>query len=71
MFKISRLIFLLMTSFFFLQLIIEHSAPKSSKLGISFADTLLGAMLNLSCLPKSVDSLVEYFEKPLEGVSIS
>ncbi|KAK9512148.1 hypothetical protein O3M35_000634 [Rhynocoris fuscipes] len=63
--------FLLLNSFVSIpplaELIIDFSLPRTTNVGVAFADTLIGAMLNLSCLPKSVDGLVEYFEKPLEG----
>ncbi|CAB0002172.1 unnamed protein product [Nesidiocoris tenuis] len=48
------------------QLVIDYCKPPDSGLGTAYADTLLGAMLNLSSLPKIVDGMVEYFGKPLD-----
>ncbi|GLH02118.1 Ubiquitin conjugation factor E4 A [Gryllus bimaculatus] len=48
------------------QVLLKHSAPKNPQLGNSFADTLIGAILCLSCLPKSQNGLFEYFDKPLQ-----
>lgn len=45
--------------------LILHSTPKDSRLGWSYANTLLGSILSLSCLPKTPDGLYEFFEKAL------
>lgn len=42
-----------------------HSTPKDSNLGWSYASTLLGSILSLSCLPKTPDGPYEFFEKAL------
>ncbi|XP_023710863.1 ubiquitin conjugation factor E4 A isoform X2 [Cryptotermes secundus] len=44
--------------------LIVHSTPKDSHLGLTYADTLLGSILSLSCLPKVQDGPYEFFEKP-------
>ena len=49
------------------QLIVIHSTPKDDS-GRSYADTLLGALFNLSCLPKTYDAPYEFFDKPLQQV---
>jgi ubiquitin conjugation factor E4 A len=52
--------------------LIVHSTPKNSHVGLSYADTLLGSMLSLSCLPKTHDGPYEFFEKPLlQAVSVT
>lgn len=43
--------------------------PMDCERGICYAETLFGSILNLSCLPKTVEGFVEYFESPLEAVS--
>jgi ubiquitin conjugation factor E4 A len=45
--------------------LIIHSTPKDSSLGLAYADTLLGSILSLSCLPKIQDGPYEFFQKPL------
>lgn len=47
------------------KLIITHSTPKEAQ-GRAYADTLLGALLNLSCLPKTVGHPFEFFIEPLQ-----
>ncbi|XP_014246421.1 ubiquitin conjugation factor E4 A [Cimex lectularius] len=48
-------------------LLLDYTAPRNYRVGLAYTDTLFGSMLNLSCLPKSVEAPVEYFEKPLDG----
>ena len=48
-------------------LLIGHSTPNYN-VDQSYTDTLLGALLNLSCLPKSPDAPFEFFEEPLREV---
>ncbi|XP_076302287.1 ubiquitin conjugation factor E4 A-like, partial [Lasioglossum baleicum] len=50
------------------KLIIDHSTPKSSQ-GRAYADTLLGALFSLSCLPKSGEEPFYFFQKPLQQFS--
>lgn len=50
------------------KLVIHHSTPKSNE-GQAYADTLLGALLSTSCLPKTVEDRFNFFENPLEMVS--
>jgi len=45
--------------------LIVHSTPKDSHLGLSYANTILGSILSLSCLPKTHDGTYDFFEKPL------
>ncbi|XP_008212773.1 ubiquitin conjugation factor E4 A [Nasonia vitripennis] len=47
------------------KLIIIHSSVKS-KVGKAYADTLLGALLSLSCLPKTGNGPYDFFDKPFE-----
>ncbi|XP_076245661.1 ubiquitination factor E4A [Calliopsis andreniformis] len=47
------------------KLLIQYSTPKNNE-GRAFADTLLGAILSLSCLPKTLEEPYYFFEKPLE-----
>ncbi|KAL1140342.1 hypothetical protein AAG570_000274 [Ranatra chinensis] len=49
------------------EVLVDYIMPNNPFVGLSYSDTLLGAMLNLSCLPKFVEGNVEYFEKPLDG----
>lgn len=49
-------------------LLISHSAPKSTQ-GRSYSDTLLGALLCLSCLPKTLEAPFDFFDKPLQQVN--
>lgn len=52
--------------------LLVHSKPKDSHVGLSYADTLLGSILSLSCLPKTHDGPYEFFEKPLlQAVSVT
>jgi ubiquitin conjugation factor E4 A len=44
--------------------LIAHSTPKVSRVGLSYADTLLGSILSLSCLPKKHDGHYDFFGKP-------
>ncbi|XP_017885248.1 ubiquitin conjugation factor E4 A [Ceratina calcarata] len=50
------------------KLVIVHSTPKGT-IGQAYADTLLGALLNLSCLPKSIKDTFYFFKNPFEGSS--
>ncbi|XP_016912491.1 ubiquitin conjugation factor E4 A isoform X2 [Apis cerana] len=50
------------------KLLINHSTPKSNQ-GRAYADTLLGALFNLSCLPKTIEEPFYFFEKPLQLTS--
>ena len=47
------------------KLVIHHSTPKSNE-GRAYADTLLGALLSTSCLPKTAEDRFNFFENPLE-----
>lgn len=49
------------------KLVIRHSTPKNNN-GRAYSDTLLGALLTLSCLPKTVDAPFDFFDKPLQQV---
>ncbi|XP_071868811.1 ubiquitination factor E4A [Bombus fervidus] len=51
------------------KLVIDHSTPKSNQ-GRAYADTLLGALFSLSCLPKTIDEPFYFFEKPLQQTSV-
>ncbi|XP_033354839.1 ubiquitin conjugation factor E4 A [Bombus vosnesenskii] len=51
------------------KLVIDHSTPKSNQ-GRAYADTLLGALFSLNCLPKTVEEPFYFFEKPLHQTSI-
>lgn len=63
--------FMLLQTFISIQnlaeVVIKHSTVERLKLGCNFTDTLLGAALNLSCLPKSVNAKHEFFDKPVDG----
>ncbi|XP_076764676.1 ubiquitination factor E4A [Xylocopa sonorina] len=50
------------------KLLINHSTPKNNH-GRAYADTLLGALFSLSCLPKTVEEPFYFFEKPLQQLS--
>ncbi|XP_034174785.1 ubiquitination factor E4A isoform X1 [Osmia lignaria lignaria] len=50
------------------KLVIEHSTPKSNQ-GRAYADTLLGSLLSLSCLPKAIGEPFYFFDKPLQQSS--
>ncbi|XP_031827892.1 ubiquitination factor E4A [Nomia melanderi] len=50
------------------KLIIHHSTPKSNQ-GRAYADTLLGALFSLSCLPKTTQEPFYFFEKSLQQSS--
>ncbi|XP_011494935.1 PREDICTED: ubiquitin conjugation factor E4 A [Ceratosolen solmsi marchali] len=47
------------------KLIITHSSIKSRN-GKAYADTLLGSLLNLSCLPKTINGPYYFYNKPFE-----
>lgn len=49
------------------KLILAHNLPRSQ--GKAFANTIIGALLNLSCLPKTIEAPYEFFEKPLQQVT--
>lgn len=51
------------------KLVIDHSTPKSNQ-GRAYADTLLGALFSLSCLPKTIEEPFYFFEKPLQQTSV-
>lgn len=48
------------------EVLLKHSTPKNVQVGNAYADTLIGAILCLSCLPKSPNGLFEFFDKPLQ-----
>lgn len=50
------------------KLLIEHSTPKNNQ-GRAYANTLLGALLSLSCLPKKIGESFYFFDKPLQQSS--
>lgn len=50
------------------KLVIRHGTPKTND-GRTYENTLLGAILTLSCLPKTADEPFYFFEKPLEQAS--
>lgn len=50
------------------KLVIDHSTPKSNQ-GRAYADTLLGALFSLNCLPKTIEEPFYFFEKPLHQAS--
>lgn len=49
------------------KLIICHSKPKTNQ-GCAYSDTLLGALFNISCLPKTPKDPYDLFDKPLQQV---
>jgi hypothetical protein len=49
------------------KLIIIHSSIKSID-GKAYADTLLGSLLNLSCLPKTANGVHYFYDKPFQQV---
>jgi ubiquitin conjugation factor E4 A len=52
--------------------LIVHSTPEDPRLGWSYADTLLGSVLCLTCLPTTPDGPFEFFEKAvLQAVGIT
>ncbi|KAK9296316.1 hypothetical protein QLX08_009645 [Tetragonisca angustula] len=50
------------------KLVIDHSTPRNNQ-GRAYADTLLGALFSLSCLPKTIEEPFYFFEKPLQQTS--
>ncbi|XP_076649891.1 ubiquitination factor E4A isoform X2 [Halictus rubicundus] len=50
------------------KLLIRHSTPQSTQ-GRAYADTLFGALLSLSCLPKTKDEPYYLFEKSFQQTS--
>nr|CAD7197323.1 unnamed protein product [Timema douglasi] len=46
-------------------ILLKHSTPKNTSLGMSYSKTLFGSILCLSCLPKTIDGPYEYYDKPL------
>ncbi|KAK1118533.1 hypothetical protein K0M31_014842 [Melipona bicolor] len=50
------------------KLVIDHSTPRNDQ-GKAYADTLLGALFNLSCFPKTIEEPFYFFEKPLQQTS--
>jgi len=49
------------------KLLIHHSTPKNDQ-GCAYAGTLLGALFNISCLPKTAKDPYDLFDKPLQQV---
>lgn len=49
------------------KLIISHSSVKN-QIGKAYAETLLGSLLSLSCLPKTPDAPYVFFDKPFQQV---
>ncbi|XP_012254969.2 ubiquitin conjugation factor E4 A [Athalia rosae] len=45
--------------------LISHSTPQLDE-GRAYSDTLLGALLCLSCLPKTTEAPFDFFDKPLQ-----
>ncbi|XP_046484062.1 ubiquitin conjugation factor E4 A [Neodiprion pinetum] len=45
--------------------LISHSTPRAMQ-GKAYSDTLLGALLCLSCLPKTLEAPFDFFDKPLQ-----
>lgn len=52
------------------KLLINHSTPKTNE-GQAYANTLLGELFSLSCLPKTAEEPIYFFEKPLQQASIA
>ncbi|XP_067010286.2 ubiquitin conjugation factor E4 A [Anabrus simplex] len=50
-------------------MLLVYCSPRDHRLGKAYADTLLGSILALSCLPKTQDGMYEFFEKPLQQVT--
>ncbi|CAG2056146.1 unnamed protein product, partial [Timema podura] len=46
-------------------ILVKHSTPKNTSLGMAYSKTLFGSILCLSCLPKTIDGPYEYYDKPL------
>ncbi|CAH0391008.1 unnamed protein product [Bemisia tabaci] len=80
-FKIASVLILPLSHFYLLQVfasnphlaqvIIDHSTPSNAAVGKTFQDTLLGSILSISCLPRSVGESHEFFDRPMEQVSES
>ncbi|XP_049779135.1 ubiquitin conjugation factor E4 A isoform X2 [Schistocerca cancellata] len=47
-----------------------HSTPKETSHGRLYADTLIGSILSLSCLPKTPNGPYEFFQDPLQSPDI-
>ncbi|XP_063221072.1 ubiquitin conjugation factor E4 A [Bacillus rossius redtenbacheri] len=45
--------------------LIDHSTPQIKSLGRTYANTLIGSFLNLSCLPGNADGQYLYYDDPL------
>ncbi|XP_014284725.1 ubiquitin conjugation factor E4 A [Halyomorpha halys] len=63
--------FILLSSFVSIpalaEVVVTYSMPANTERGLAYAETLFGVILNLSCLPKTVEGFIEYFESPLEA----
>lgn len=49
----------------------EESEPKVENNGRLYQDSVIGALLSLSVLPRTALSLHEFFEQPMDQVSFS
>lgn len=47
----------------------DYCTPKSDTHGRFYQDSILGALLGLSVLPKTANSLHEFFDNPMDQVS--
>lgn len=49
------------------KVLLNHSTVKSN-MGRDYANTLLGSLLNLSCLPKHPNGAYDFYDKPFQQV---
>lgn len=48
--------------------LLDFCSPSNLEIGIGFSNTLLGALLSISILPKTFSGRYKYFDKPLDQV---
>jgi len=51
-------------------MLIDYCYVPHTSLGIQYTNTVIGATFAISCLPKTPGGQFEYFQKPMEEVSI-
>ncbi|XP_044734743.1 ubiquitin conjugation factor E4 A [Chrysoperla carnea] len=67
--KIFEFLNFLCSNDIYANIFIDYNTPIDLKAGSSFANTLLGALISLSILPKTNHGIYDYFDRPLEQVN--
>lgn len=52
----------------FADVLLDFCTPSDQEHGVNFANTLLGALLSISILPKTFGNSYEFFDNPMDQV---